>query len=265
MSAQQPDFIDYYLLLGVSCDESIDKIKKAYRKVALKKHPDKNPDNPNAAHEFAILVEAKEILTNKVKRMKYDNDYKERKMKYEHRLEKKKKDEQRRSQMNKIRQQGINDLLQREKRAKEQQRAQVYKNYHYDITKQQIREEMERVRQELQQKQEQKLNDKIKEVKRIQKEEKLKKRCLTIKLDKSQCDKPYSRQELQSIFKIYGKIDDIHMKKDSKYGGAQIVFSKSKYALKALDDEQTLRDQFYLIVINNYHHRKTQKTMDDKW
>ena len=55
------------------------------------------------------------------------------------------------------------------------------------------------------------------------------------------------------------------MKSNSKFGGAEIIFNKSKYALKALDDEETLRNEFYLIVINNHNRNKMEKTTDEKW
>lgn len=63
---------DYYDILGVSKSASQDEIKKAYRKLAIKYHPDKNPDNPEAEQMFKDAAEAYEVLSNAEKRQKYD-------------------------------------------------------------------------------------------------------------------------------------------------------------------------------------------------
>jgi len=63
---------DYYKVLGVERDASLDDIKKAYRKMALKYHPDKNPD-PSAADTFKQVAEAYEVLSNEEKRQEYDS------------------------------------------------------------------------------------------------------------------------------------------------------------------------------------------------
>lgn len=63
---------DYYEVLGVSKDASETEIKKAYRKQALKYHPDRNPDNPEAEEKFKESAEAYEILSNADKRSRYD-------------------------------------------------------------------------------------------------------------------------------------------------------------------------------------------------
>src|SRR5690606_7929141 len=63
---------DYYEILGVNRDASDDEIKKAYRKLAMKYHPDRNPDNPKAEESFKEAKEAYEILSDAQKRAAYD-------------------------------------------------------------------------------------------------------------------------------------------------------------------------------------------------
>ncbi|MDB5274653.1 MAG: molecular chaperone DnaJ [Chitinophagaceae bacterium] len=63
---------DYYEILGVSRSTSVDEIKKAYRKLAIKYHPDKNPDDPSAEEKFKEAAEAYEILSSPEKRQRYD-------------------------------------------------------------------------------------------------------------------------------------------------------------------------------------------------
>ena len=63
---------DYYELLGVANDADASTIKKAYRKLAIKFHPDKNPDDAAAEEKFKEIGEAYEILSNEDKRAAYD-------------------------------------------------------------------------------------------------------------------------------------------------------------------------------------------------
>lgn len=63
---------DYYEILGVKRSASSEEIKKAYRKVALKYHPDKNPGNLAAEEKFKEAAEAYEVLNNAKKRQQYD-------------------------------------------------------------------------------------------------------------------------------------------------------------------------------------------------
>lgn len=63
---------DYYEVLGVSKNASDDEIKKAYRKLAIKYHPDKNPGDKTAEAKFKEINEAHDVLSDKQKRARYD-------------------------------------------------------------------------------------------------------------------------------------------------------------------------------------------------
>src|SRR3954462_3513170 len=68
MAAQR----DYYQVLGVAENATTDEIKKAFRRLAKQHHPDRNPNNPQAAERFKEINEAHDVLSDTDKRKKYD-------------------------------------------------------------------------------------------------------------------------------------------------------------------------------------------------
>ena len=66
------EYKDYYKVLGIDKKASQDEIKKAFRKLAVQYHPDKNPGNKEAEDKFKLVNEAHEVLGDPAKRKKYD-------------------------------------------------------------------------------------------------------------------------------------------------------------------------------------------------
>lgn len=66
------EYKDYYKILGVDKNASQDEIRKAYKKLAMKYHPDKNPEDKEAEKKFKDVAEAYEVLGDEEKRKKYD-------------------------------------------------------------------------------------------------------------------------------------------------------------------------------------------------
>ena len=63
---------DYYEVLGVTKESTPEEIKKAYRKLAIKYHPDKNPGDATAEEKFKEAAEAYDVLSNPDKKARYD-------------------------------------------------------------------------------------------------------------------------------------------------------------------------------------------------
>ncbi len=63
---------DYYEILGIERNADVDTLKRAFRAQALKYHPDRNPDNPEAEQKFKEVAQAYEVLSDPQKREQYD-------------------------------------------------------------------------------------------------------------------------------------------------------------------------------------------------
>ncbi len=217
---------DLYLLLNVTLEATEKEIVKAYRKKALKCHPDKNPDNPKAAEEFHELSKALEILTDESARAAYDKA-----------LKAKKAAELRHRVLNSKRKKFKEDLEAREKLAQTETEIVVTHN---------LEAEIERLRKE---------GSKLLEQEKIRLLEELNKPQDSPKPDESEEEKPaprlkvkwkakkgdpenggYSQEFLEKAFEKYGDVTALIVSLKKK-GSAIVEFSSSEDAAMAIQNE----------------------------
>lgn len=78
---------DYYGILGVPEGASFEEIRSAFRRLALRYHPDKNPNDPTALEKFRLITEAYSVLSDPARRAEYDRKLAERRKRFERRAE----------------------------------------------------------------------------------------------------------------------------------------------------------------------------------
>jgi tetratricopeptide (TPR) repeat protein len=66
---------NYYLILQISSEATLKEIKEAFRRLARQYHPDLNPNNPEAAEKFKLISQAYDVLSDPIKRRRYDRDF----------------------------------------------------------------------------------------------------------------------------------------------------------------------------------------------
>ncbi len=205
--------VDLYKLLEIEIDADDKAIKKAYRKKALKCHPDKNPDNPRAAEEFHLLSDAYEVLADADTKKAYDNV-----------LKAKKAAEVRNRQLDAKRRKLKDDLEARESEAAREQQEKVYKAWSDKTEEARLAEEIERLRGEGRRR----LEEEQEAMRREIEEEEKKRRAATAAADQQQTPAPsggggpvklkvkwkakdgeetvYDASKLKMIFSKYGEV-----------------------------------------------------------
>eukprot|EP01083_Nonionella_stella_P106362 306803_1 len=223
---------NFYEILSISNKASPKEIKKAYRKLALTVHPDKNKDNPDAAKIFTRVFEIKEILLDETKRKEYDS-------KLRVRAERVRREEKKGAGRRDLKRK----LVQREKEAEMSRRAQhLRQKTESERTKKLVEEEIKRMRQEILREEQQKLREKLLADQRKRKEKSKELDLGRIILVKFSGRKE-SEDDLRVIFEHYGTIEDVIVKESS----ALISFSDTKAARDAVADPE-LEDDFGLKV-----------------
>ncbi|XP_070576965.1 dnaJ homolog subfamily C member 17-like [Ptychodera flava] len=220
--------LDLYGLLELQQDATQNEIKKAYRRKALKCHPDKNPDNPRAAEEWEKLSKALEVLTDKEARAAYDKV-----------LKAKKAAELRNRALDAKRRKVKHDLEQREAAAKEEKEDEFEAAKKLEAEIKRLREEGSRQLEEEQEL----LNQQLKEEEKMKASQfetastetpKLKVKWKSKKGDES--NGGYSYDILHSIFSKYGDINNLLVSR--KRNGSAIVEFVSSHSLSlAVENE----------------------------
>ncbi len=217
-------FEDYYEILGVPQTVTQDALSKAYKKMALKTHPDRNTNDPKAAERFRAVQQAYEILNDEKARAAFDNVLKAR-------LQKRKRE-------------SAMDASLRQMKADLEQKEQAFKKQKMDeeTAKRWLEIEKERLKREaaLRIKAEKERREKEEQRRRQEQEEKASGRAgAALKVrwkrpKRSGAVPPYTESDLNTIFSRFGPIDSIIL---SRKGGSALVSFKSAHdALLAVSE-----------------------------
>ena len=225
--------LDLYLLLGVETDAAEKDIKKAYRKKALKCHPDKNPDNPKAAEEFHRLSDAYEVLSDEAARKAFDTILKARKA-----------SEIRKRQLDSKRRKMRDDLEEREKRAKEDAEAVLLnQNTKAKSDEERLADEIERLRRRgnaMLEEEQQRIRDEIEKEKESRRDSNLSPDASASTLPKggtklkvrwkNDADGRYVKESLRKIFSKYGDVAEVVVMDGGGTKGSGLVEMSTPFA-----------------------------------
>lgn len=223
--------LDLYKILAVDDDATDSDIRKAYKKRALKCHPDKNPNNPEAAAEFVQLTEAIEVLLDTAARKAYDNFLKAKKAtEIRHRqLESKRK---RLKEELEARESAAVQNAAREKHIKEQQTKDAAKQLEQEIER--LRKEGSRLVAEEQEKLQQQLREEASQL-YCDADNGVRLRVKWRSTKNDVTNGGYSADSLHRIFEKYGEITALLVSR-KKNGSAIIEFSTHEDAVRAVHE-----------------------------
>lgn len=220
--------LDLYAILAVDENATEKEIVKSYRKQALKWHPDKNPDNPEAVEVFHKLSKALEILTDAPARVAYDKI-----------LKAKKAAEKRHKELDSKRKKLKEDLELRENAAQSQKDLDVTVKKNFQAEIERLRKEGSKLLQKEQELLQEELRKTTEAKKRVEEEEtitpKLKIRWKAKKGDES--NGGYSYSVLHTMFSKYG--DVLNLLVSSKKNGSAILELSSQYAAQIAVENET--------------------------
>jgi len=211
MSFQEED--NYYVVLEIIPDATEDIIKKAYKITSKRTHPDKNPNDPDAARKFQIVNKAYQILLDPKAKEAFDNVLRARKLR-----------QHRDSVLDSKRKRMKEDLEDRERVCKKQK-------YDEQAAQRKLKLEIERMKQE---------------GSRRRTEEERKKQSTTtkeeetcnlspIKISWNRTTSDYSKERLTSIFEMFGEVDYVVVgEKSKKKGSGMVAFKKVHSAIQAM-------------------------------